>query len=76
MSDTLTNEPRRQPLDAQTRRMIAMNGPMRLFDDGFGSGGGQCSPSDCGSCGTSCLPDMVQSLPQRPWTIQAFGASA
>jgi hypothetical protein len=75
MPDALSHETRRQPLDAHTRRMLAMSGPMRLFDDGFSSGGG-CSPSDCGSCGTSCLPEMVQGLPQRPWTVHAFGGTA
>lgn len=66
----------RKPLDAETRRWLAMNGPIRLFDDpGMGMQGG-CSPSACGTCSTSCLPDLIQGLEERPWNAPAYGSMA
>ena len=76
MSDSQTYADTRKPLDAATRRWLAMNGPIRLFDDASTGVKGGCSPTDCGTCSTSCLPDMIQALEDRPWNAPSYGASA
>ncbi len=76
MSDSQTYADTRKPLDAATRRWLAMNGPIRLFDDASAGIKGGCSPTDCGTCSTSCLPDMIQALEDRPWNAPSYGAGA
>jgi hypothetical protein len=79
MSDSQTFADTRKPLDAQTRRWLAMNGPLRLTDDSYGSGSsdaGGCSSCASSSCSPDCLPSMLQDLPQRPWTVDAFRSEA
>lgn len=75
MQDT-NGTPARQPLDAETRRWLALNGPIRLFDDSSVGVQGGCSPSSCSTCSTACLPDLIQALEDRPWNAPAHGAHA
>ena len=48
----------RRPLDAETRRMLAMSGPFRLTDDLSGSfPTGGCSGCHVDMCPPGCLPE-------------------